>query len=929
MSGLPSGTVTFLFTDIEGSTKLWEQHFRVMQAAVARHDTLLREVIERNDGHVFKTVGDAFCATFGTAPQALDAALTAQRVLRDADWESLGIAPLKVRMALHTGVAEVRDNDYFGLPLNRVARLLSTGHGGQILLSLATQQLVRDYLHAGITLKDLGEGGLKDLARSEHVYQVVAPDLPSDFPPLKSLDTQYIEPGEDGLVRTAHNPYKGLRAFQEADAADFFGRELLTERLLGRMAEEGPLCSFLAVVGPSGSGKSSVVRAGLVPALRQGKLAGSERWLVVEMIPGAHPLEELEALLLSIAVNPPESLINQLREDERGLLRAVKRVLPRDESVGLVLVIDQFEEVFTLVEEEPARVHFLESLHAAVTDPRSRLRAVITLRADFFDRPLLYPDPGELMRQRTAVVLPLSAEELERAIVEPARHAGVGLEPELLATIIKDVGEQLGALPLLQYALTELFERRTGKVMTVAAYHESGGVLGALARRADEIYEGLSEEEREAARQLFLRMVTLGEGVEDTRRRVRRSELQSLSGDTQAQDRVITTYGKYRLLTFDMDPVTKGPTVEVAHEALIRTWGRLQEWLEECRDDLRMQRQLLTASAEWAASGKDRSFLATGARLSHFVSLTEGSAKPGGVSLTAEEREYLRASVEEGERQEKLERVRQAKELELQKRAASRLKVLVAGLAVFLVIAAGLTIWAFSQSQVAQANADEANSQRQQAQRSEATVQANLLRSEAQLLAAEADSLLKSGTSPETAALLSLRSLRTLYTPEGDAALGRALGLRFPRLQLAASGGAGATWAAAFSPDGKYLLTGSEDSTVMLWDVSTGIKIHEFPRHTAEVTSVAFSPDGKWALSSSRDKTIALWDVQSGNKLREFLGHTDFVTDAIFSPDGKWVLSSSRDNTARLWDAETGKEVREFLGHTDYVYGVAFSSDGK
>ena len=158
---------------------------------------------------------------------------------------------------------------------------------------------------------------------------------------------------------------------------------------------------------------------------------------------------------------------------------------------------------------------------------------IVTLRADFFDRPLLYPDPGELMRQRTAVVLPLAIDELERAIVRPAQRVGVTMEAELVAAIVKDVGEQPGTLPLLQYAMTELFDRRVGKLLTLEAYRESGGVLGALARRADEIYEGLNEEEREVARQLFLRLVTLGEGVEDTRRRVRTSELDALQATSK------------------------------------------------------------------------------------------------------------------------------------------------------------------------------------------------------------------------------------------------------------------------------------------------------------------------------------------------------------------------------------------------------------
>jgi hypothetical protein len=282
------------------------------------------------------------------------------------------------------------------------------------------------------------------------------------------------EPAPATAERAARNPYKGLRAFGEADAADFFGRETLTRELADRVADG----RFLAIVGPSGSGKSSVVRAGLVPALRDGSAPGVPPCLVAELSAGAYPLEELEAALLRIAVNPPPSLIEQLVRDEHGLLRAVKRILPANDS-DLVLVVDQLEEVFTLVEDESRRAHFLALIERAVADPRSRLRVVTTLRADFYDRPLLYRDFAELLRDHVVTVAPLSPEEIERAVVEPAAKAGVALEEGLLAEIVADVVMQPGALPLLQYALTELFERRDGLVITRAAYRAIGGVSGA------------------------------------------------------------------------------------------------------------------------------------------------------------------------------------------------------------------------------------------------------------------------------------------------------------------------------------------------------------------------------------------------------------------------------------------------------------------
>jgi WD40 repeat protein/class 3 adenylate cyclase len=996
MPELPTGTVTFLFTDIEGSTRLWEEHPRAMQAALARHDVLVREAIESNGGHVFKTVGDAFYAVFPFAPGALLAAIEAQRGLHSVDWDT--VTPIRARIALHTGAAELRDGDYFGPPLNRVARLLSSAHGGQILLSFATQELVKKNLPSGVELRDLGAGGLKGLSRPEYIFQVVVRGLPSEFPPLRIIETK-VDGTQEARVRNEQsgympltNPYKGLRAFHEGDAGDFFGREALTARLLARMDEPHELYRFLAVVGPSGSGKSSVVRAGLVPALRRGALPGSQRWLIVEMIPGARPMRELAAVISRVTAvdasgenDGVEGIAAELQSDREGLIRVVNRILPADERVELALVVDQFEEVFTLVEDERARIHFLNSLYSAVTHPESRVRTIVTLRADFYDRPLLYPNPAALVQQRAEVVVPLSAEELEQAIARPAERLGVKVERDLVTTILEDVNEQPGTLPLMQYALTELFDRRELKGgLTLRAYRASGSVQGALTRRADEIYEGLNNTERAEARQLFLRLVTLGEGVEDTRRRVRMSELESAARDGTALKRVIEAFGQHRLLTFDRDPVSREPTVEVAHEALIRSWGRVREWLDASREDLRIHRQMLAATSDWTASGHDRSFLAGGVRLAQFEALAEAEAGEASLALTAEEREFVQASVQERDRLAVAERERQAKELALEKRSSSRLRMLVGGLAAFLVVAAGLTVWALNQSQVAQANAvradwsaatavanqNEAENQRALAVKSEATVEANLTRSEAQRLAAQASTLVQAGQFPEAAALLGLRSMNTLYTPEGDAALLQITTLQFPVREFAASNlglndvayspdgryvltsvgrpdNKAQLWDAqtgevvrefthpdgvisgTFSPDGKYVLTGSRDQIARLWELQTGNEIRQFLGHTDRIISTVFSPDSRWIVTGSWDMTIRLWDVQTGGEIRQFLGHTDRIISLAFSPDSRWIVTSARDKTARLWDVQTGQQVRAFVGHTDIVEGIAFSPDGK
>ena len=273
------------------------------------------------------------------------------------------------------------------------------------------------------------------------------------------------------------NPYKGLRPFQEADAPDFYGREALAADLAHRLAAS----RFLAVVGPSGSGKSSVVRAGLLPALRRGAVPGSENWFVATMTPGSAPLQALEQALWPVAVDPPPNLLEPLHRDTEGLLRTIRRILPDVENGQLLLVIDQFEELFTLVEDAQQRTFFLESLQTAVQAPDSPLRLLLTLRADFYDRPLQDPVLAALFKQHTELVLPLHPHDLARAIREPAQRAGVHFEEGVVAAMVADVAGQPGALPLLQYALTELFAAQEARLITNRAYTELGGWLAPLA----------------------------------------------------------------------------------------------------------------------------------------------------------------------------------------------------------------------------------------------------------------------------------------------------------------------------------------------------------------------------------------------------------------------------------------------------------------
>ncbi len=798
-------------------------------------------------------------------------------------------------------------------------------------------------------------------------------------------------------IAALDNPYCGLRAFTESDANNFFGRETLVQELLDRLSDGNDLERFMAVVGPSGSGKSSLVKAGLLPALRRGGLPGSDSWFMVDLTPGSQPWQEMEAALLRVAVNPPDGLLELLQADNRGLLRAVRRCLPDDGETELLLLIDQFEELFTLVADEAVRAHFLQSLVTAVLDPNSRLRVVLTMRADFTDRPLQYVDFGELIEQRLALVLPLTPDELTQAITRPVENLGMAMTPELVATIIRDVGDQPGMLPLLQYALTELFEQRQSRTITLDDYRETGGVTGALARRADEIFNHLDAAGQAAARQIFLRLITLGEGVEDTRRRVLLAELEALSVNDQPITKhpspntdyrsPLTEYGKYRLLTFDHDPVTRGPTVEVAHEALLREWPRLRGWLDESRSDIRLQRLLAAANTEWRAAKQDESFLLRGSRLDQFADWSEYT----NLALTGNEHAYLEASLEARRKRETAEAARQAREGALEQRSIQRLRVIVAVLIVASIMGVILTTAVFNQSQtarrnetVALQNAATATIAQGEALFQAATAESAEARAETQAAlavtrAAEAAASAVEAQGQRRIALeqqsiaeqearaaleayslsLAVHALQALTDLDSGTALALALAASniedSPRevietlKQVAFAPGARRQYtitddngesipigSIAVSPDGRTALAGLENGNVILLDIETGETLGTFAGHTESVQKVIFSPDGQMALSGGCDAEAILWEIVTGKERQRFSGHSGCVYALDFSPDGRQAVSGGfnsydeqKPGDLILWDVESGELTRRFEGgHLYGVYSAVFSPDG-
>jgi basic membrane lipoprotein Med (substrate-binding protein (PBP1-ABC) superfamily)/DNA-binding SARP family transcriptional activator len=478
---------------------------------------------------------------------------------------------------------------------------------------------------------------------------------------------------------SAVNPFNGLHAFTEADAERFFGRDRLVASLVRRLAAGSRL---LALVGASGSGKSSVLHAGLVTAVRKGAVEGSDDWLIALMVPGSQPFREAEAALLRSTLDAPDGLGAVLDEPEDGLLRACLRLLP-DSTSRVLLVIDQFEELFTLGAPPPARDRFIRNLEVLLDDPYGRVVVAIGLRADLYGLPLEYPVFAEMLADGIVNVVPLTPDELESAAEEPAARAGATLEPALLVQLLSDVAGRPGGLPLFQYALTELFDRRDGALLTLDAYHEMGGVSGAIARRAEDLFLSLGPDERDAAKQLFLRLVTIADQGAWGRRRVAAGEIAAISTDLVALQTVLDRFAEHRLLTLDRDPVTGSPTVEVAHEALLDQWPRLRRWIDDGRRDVLAHARLATALTEWEASGRQPGYLLSGQRLADY----EEWARTSTLRLSTTEQRFLDVSLRQRDADQLAEDKRVARETKLDRTAKRRLWVLGA---VTVTLVAGL-----------------------------------------------------------------------------------------------------------------------------------------------------------------------------------------------------------------------------------------------
>ena len=734
----------------------------------------------------------------------------------------------------------------------------------------------------------------------------------------------------------AVRPYLGLRAFREEDSAFFHGREAFTERLVGAVVRT----PFLAVVGPSGSGKSSVVQAGLIPALRKGALAGSEvlslskggAWEFAVFRPGKNPLKQMAAPLVSLL--EPEmdevtrlakvgELADHFREGRVSLADAAGRILEKRhyaaQAAGaerLVLVADQFEELFTYKESEPVREIFLGHLLAAAEERDGPLTVVLTLRADFYSHCLGHRPLADRLEGRVVNIGPMTEEELRRAVKEPAGSVGVHFEAGLVERFLEDVWSEPGALPLLEFALTELWEKRRGGLLTHEAYEEFGGVSGAIAQRAEREHGRFSEEEKKFAKRIFLNLVAPGEETEDVRRRAALAEI--LPEEPIRADRVqavVKALADARLITTGREEASGEETVEVAHEALIRGWERLKGWVQEDRAFLEWLKGLRVDLARWKESGE----LLRGKPL---ADARDWLVKKG-EDLSTEARCFIQASA----RRRRVRRV-----------------LTFAAVAIAFVLISLAALFAWQQRNIAVAQ------QRLSRSRELAVMAINQLEVDPELgslLAIEAaetayttqaeDALRQALASPWRATLRGHTSWvnSAAYSPDGrwivtasDDETARVWEAESGQQKMVLEGHTDAVLSAAYSPDGQWIVTASYDGTAQVWDAQNGQEVMKL-QHKDPLTSAAYSPDGQRIVTADVDGTAWVWDAESGQQVMVLEGHTDFVWSAAYSPGGRWIVTAGEDKTVRVWDAETGQQVMVLEGHTGRVYSVAYSPDGR
>jgi WD40 repeat protein len=700
------------------------------------------------------------------------------------------------------------------------------------------------------------------------------------------------------------SPYKGLRRFEVEDRDLFFGREQLVASLLEVVSRS----DLLLLLGASGSGKSSVIRAGLIPQLRE-RLGAKFRNFT--FTPDRDPFESLRISLVSEGYKQSEAEVALAGESD--ILSQVIGKLKEEDSQWLFF-IDQFEELFTLCQDLEKREKFIDSLVQVAESGEKSVKVVLALRADFPDQFNPYPALAKIAQGNIRFVTDMHPDELRLAIEQPAANHGVVFEEGLVEEIIDDVRGQAGSLPLLQYTLDLLWHSDdiSDRILNVKTYRQLGGVRGALQRHVDEIYRDLSNSEQEAAKKIFLRLVDITGSQQELnvigRTITRRASVSEFGGETV--ERVLDRLINQNLLVSDrpsreeMETLHEDvpePTVEIAHETLIHSWERLQEWIEESREVIKIRNRLNEDAKRWQEALDDvkidpKDELWSGSKLQRVVELRESGEFDRLGGLSEREKEFVDASVEWRESQHQRE-LRRNRRIAI---GASCVAVVMAGLV-------GLVGYEWRKAEIRQINA------------SIASVEAHLRSNQGM------EALLDSLRAVERLK----HSFLKVFEPDIGlkhrlrGTLHKAVYQAKERYRL--KGHSSAVNSVSYSPNGQYLATASRDSTAKIWDTQ-GNRIATLNGHLNSVNSASFSPDNQYLATASADGTAKVWDIQ-GNLIFTFTGHLDGVVSVSFSPDGQYLATASEDNTAKVWNIQ-GKQIATFK-HSGEVYSVSFSPNGQ